>query len=364
MGVFQRYRDKDGKPYGPFFARYPIKRNMNGKIVYRRERVGTKTAAKALYAEKTAEFYSRERNGIPYTRNLKFAQLVDWNLEQPGVKAKKSFKDDVQRSGTLRRYFSHLSCSMIKPSNIEAYKQKRLQETSKTGRPPRPATVNRELALMKSMFNLAVRDEILSYNPCTGVSMLPEENERDRVLTGEEYSKLLEELSEPAKSVVQVAYWTGMRIGEIINLTWDRVNMKEGYIDLDYADTKTKRKRRVYLTDGVSKNFKHINGVRSLTHKFVFISKNGRPVKGIRTAFEGACRRAGIKDFVMHDLRHCFATNMRKAGIHDSVIMAQTGHKTMSMFLRYNTVDESDGRGAVNRLSDYLDGEIKKVTQK
>ena len=83
-------------------------------------------------------------------------------------------------------------------------------------------------------------------------------------------------------------------------------------------------------------------------------------MKSIRTAFEGACRRAGIKDSVMDDLRHCFATNMRKAGIHDSVIMAQTGHKTTSMFHRYNTVDESDGRDAVNRLSDYLDGGIKK----
>ncbi|MBN1881617.1 MAG: site-specific integrase, partial [Deltaproteobacteria bacterium] len=121
---------------------------------------------------------------------------------------------------------------------------------------------------------------------------------------------------------------------------------------------------RVYLTDDVVEILKRANKVRSLTHTFVFTNKNGRPVKTIRTAFEGACRRAGIKEFVMHDLRHCFATNMRKAGIHDSVIMAQTGHKTTSMFLRYNTVDESDGRDAVSRLTDYLCGDIKKVTQK
>ena len=57
MGVFQRYKTEDGKPCGPFLTRYPITRDANGKIVYRREKVGSKTAAKALYAEKTAEFY-------------------------------------------------------------------------------------------------------------------------------------------------------------------------------------------------------------------------------------------------------------------------------------------------------------------
>jgi hypothetical protein len=63
----------------------------------------------------------------------------------------------------------------------------------------------------------------------------------------------------------------------------------------------------------------------------------------------------GIVQALQHvDPRHRFVTNMRRAGVHDSVIMAQTGHKTMSMFQRYNRVDESGGKEAVQRLSDYL----------
>ena len=147
-----------------------------------------------------------------------------------------------------------------------------------------------------------------------------------------------------------------MRISEILNLTWDRVNMKERHVDLGYKDTKTKQKRRVFLPDEGLSILAAANRVRSLSHKFVFTHADGRPVKSIRTAFENACRRAGIGGFVVHDLRHCFVTNMRKANVHDSVIMEMTGHKTPSMFLRYNSVDESDGRAAVKRLSGYLAG--------
>lgn len=354
MGVFQRYKNKEGKSNGHWFARYPVKRDMNGKIVYERKKVGDKTAAKIFFAQKVAEFEMRERTGSQYTRDFTFGQLVDWYLEQPGPKAKCSYKDDVQRSGVLRRYFGHLKASRILPSDIERYQQKRLEETSRRGIPTRPATVNREFALMRRTFNLAIRDELVLRNPCKGIPMLPEQNKRDRTLSSEEYRKLFEELHEPVRSIVLVAYHTGMRINEILTLTWDKVSMKEGYIDLTYADTKTKQKRRIFLTDAVKSVLLEANKVRSLSHKFVFVHKDGRPVRSIRTAFENACKRADIAGFVIHDLRHCFVTNMRKAGVHDSVIMAQTGHKTMSMFLRYNSVDESDGKEAVQKLSDYL----------
>jgi len=80
----------------------------------------------------------------------------------------------------------------------------------------------------------------------------------------------------------------------------------------------------------------------------------GKPVKSIRNSFKRACKKAGIEDFKFHDLRHTFNTNMRKAGVERSVIMKITGHKTMSMFERYNTVDRDDAHEAIKRLDDYL----------
>ena len=68
----------------------------------------------------------------------------------------------------------------------------------------------------------------------------------------------------------------------------------------------------------------------------------GKSIKSIKVAFKRACQKAGIDDFRFHDLRHTFVTNMRRAGKQDRAIMAITGHKTISMLMRYDKVDEED----------------------
>jgi len=89
---------------------------------------------------------------------------------------------------------------------------------------------------------------------------------------------------------------------------------------------------------------------------------NGKPIRDLRTALRKACKRAAItygrfkKDgFVFHDLRHTFNTNMKKAAVAESVIMAITGHSTREMFDRYNTADAEDTRQAIDRLHGYLE---------
>jgi hypothetical protein len=86
-------------------------------------------------------------------------------------------------------------------------------------------------------------------------------------------------------------------------------------------------------------------GVPVFTHR-------GKPITGstIRIGLEIACRRAGITDFTFHDLRHSFTTNMRRAGVHDLVIMAITGHKTPAMFMRYNTVSREELMTAARKI--------------
>ena len=102
-------------------------------------------------------------------------------------------------------------------------------------------------------------------------------------------------------------------------------------------------------------------------HIFLF---KGKPIKDIRTAFKRACRDAnipygrGTKDgFVFHDTPHCFNTNMRKSGVPESVIMKITGHSTREMFLRYDTVDSSDTRKAVDQMEGFLKSVDQNVDQ-
>jgi integrase len=131
-----------------------------------------------------------------------------------------------------------------------------------------------------------------------------------------------------------------MRFGEIVGLTWDMVNMKERYLDLTAKDTKTNQLRQVnfYDLEPVRIILERVSRIRAIGHSFVFTYR-GKPIKNIKIALASALKKAKIEDFQFHDLRQTFNTNMRKAGVEQTVIMKLTGHKTDSMFRRYNTVD-------------------------
>ncbi|RPJ38705.1 MAG: site-specific integrase, partial [Deltaproteobacteria bacterium] len=206
-----------------------------------------------------------------------------------------------------------------------------------------------EIEVMKRIFNLAMRDDRVEKNPCWKVTRLSEKNARDRVVSKEELDMLLEKLPRHAADIVAVGYHTGMRAGEIFNLTWDRVNMKEGFLVLTQQDTKTEEARHVYFNGSVREILGRLGKVRHISHNHVF-SYEGKPLKSIKTALANALEETGIKDFRFHDLRHTWTTNARKAGVDRTVIMKPTGHKTLSMFTRYNSVDEDDAKQALKMM--------------
>jgi integrase len=194
---------------------------------------------------------------------------------------------------------------------------------------------------------------MVTKNPCWKVSMLREDNKRDRILSADEFKRLLKELPKHLVPIVSVAYYTGMRRMEILNLTWKKVNIQEGYINLEPEDTKTSEPRKIYFNGVLCEIFRKAGKVRSLKHDFVFTFK-GKPLRDIRIGFTKALKKAGIENSRLHDLRHTFNTNMRKAGIDQTVIMKLTGHKTLSMFHRYNTVDQEDAIDAMKKLDLFL----------
>ena len=325
---------------------------------YKTEVVGKSArAAKKLLARREAEWekkkYLDEIEEQVELVHYTFAELVSWYLGLPVAKNKRSYDKDVQRSKHLLNYFGAMRADKIKPSMVESFQHEMLGRKSYRGRKYKPATVNRMLALMKRIFNLAVREDMVLKNPCWKVSMLPENNQRDRVLSADELDRLLAELPAHLRPIVLVGYYTGMRRQEILGLTWSRVDMEAGFIDLESKDTKTSEPRRLYFNDVLRDVFEKAGKVRGLHHDRVFTYR-GKPIAHIRKSFNAACQRAGIENFVFHDLRHTFNTNMRKAGVDHTVIMKLTGHKTMAMFNRYNTVDREDAWAAMRRLETYL----------
>jgi integrase len=313
----------------------------------RRERIGPN---KAAAEQRLREILSARTEGryikkSPDSRTL-FKDLAAWYLELPEVKAKRSYDRDYRSMKLLLPFLGERLLKDINPALVEAYKQKRLSEPS--GRTPqfltKPATVNRELACLKTVFSKAVKNGKADRNPVQGVKLLKENNERDRILSSEEYARLLAESPDHLRPIVKVAYHTGMRQGEILNLTWGQVDFKEGFIRLRPEDTKTNEGRLIPLNRELIEMFKAMPKGFPVVRVF---TREGKPIKSIREIFEATCRKAGIEEFTFHDLRHTAINNWRLQGHDYFRIMAATGHKTLNVFKRYNTVSKEELKALV-----------------
>lgn len=280
-----------------------------------------------------------------------FKELSEWYLGLPEVQAKRSFERD---EGTVRTrlnpYFGTLPLRQITPSLINEYVSKRLEKGI------RPATVNRELALFKSMFNKAIRDGKLEKNPSQGVKLLPEHNERDRILSPEEWERYKNHCPGWYLPVAMMAYQCAVRKGEIVNLSPSRVDLKEGFIRLRSEDTKTGEARSIPIHPELIEVLRQVLKVRPLNCNCVF-HRDGKPITAdqIRWIHELISRKAGIEGFVFHDFRHTCINNWRRDGHDYFKIMAASGHRTMSVFRRYNMVDEPELKtlvGSNQKVSD------------
>ena len=150
-----------------------------------------------------------------------------------------------------------------------------------------------------------------------------------------------------------MAYQTGTRTGKILNLIWNRVDLKAGLVRLKAEDTKTDDARLVPLTTDLTTLLKDLYKVCYLQEPHVFLV-NGKSVHSIKTALKTSCRRTKIQGFRFHDFRHTAVTNMRRAGIDHLTIMRITGHKTLEVLKRYNSFLEGDLKDAAYRFNTYL----------
>jgi integrase len=190
------------------------------------------------------------------------------------------------------------------------------------------------------------------------VKKLLKRNARDKILTPEQFKALMEKLPAHTKAIIAMGFHTGMRLGETVNLTWDKVDLKGRMIRLEAADNKDKEPRKIPISEPLHEILKGIP--RAIHDDHVFLYK-GKPVTEIKRSLKTACKRAAFtygrfeKDgFIFHDLRHSFNTYMRKAGVAQSVIMKITGHARNSMFDRYNSIDEGDARQAITQLQGFF----------
>ncbi len=275
--------------------------------------------------------------------NVRFDQLGKWYLTLSEVKSKKSFDRDVRSIGKLIGFFKARPISQITPSLITEYQSKRLVEKSYRGENTKPATVNREIACLRTVFNKAIRDGKIEKTPMRGVKLLKENNQRERVLSPEEWEGYKANCFPWYFPIAMTAYYTAMRKGEILNLLIPRVDLRDGFIRLRPEDTKTGYGRSIPIAPELMEVLEKTLKVRHLNCDLVF-HLDGKPITphNVRVAHESACEGAGIQGFVFHDFRHTRINNWRKEGHDYFKIMSVSGHKTISIFKRYNMMGEEE----------------------
>ena len=212
------------------------------------------------------------------------------------------------------------------------------------------ATINRELALLRRMFSLAVEDGTLRTAP--RFSMLKEAAPRRGFLEHGDFQKLRQELPEYLRAIATMAYYTGMRRGEILKIRWNSVDSKNGELSLDPGMTKNDEPRSIPLF-GELRDMLKIEREKNPLSEFVFM-RHGQRVGSFYKAWKSACTRAGLEGHLFHDFRRTGVRNLIRAGVPERVAMAISGHKTRAVFERYNIVSGRDLKEAGNKLESYL----------
>jgi integrase len=217
------------------------------------------------------------------------------------------------------------------------------------------ATINRELSALKRMLNIGARQAPPKVDRVPYIPMLKENNTRKGFFEHAEFLALRDALPDYLKGFVAFAYKTGWRVSEITDLTWNQVDRDNGIVRLDPGETKNNDARTVYLDDELQEVFNHQWKVRENLIPYVFLNRHGtNQIRSFDKSWRKACKDAKIGKRFFHDFRRTAVRNMVRAGIPEGVAMKISGHKTRSVFERYNIVNDADLKLAAQRQEHYL----------
>lgn len=223
-----------------------------------------------------------------------------------------------------------------------------------------PGTVNRYLVALSAVLRTASDEWMwLETTPMSKVKKLGEPRGRVRFLSDDERKRLLDACRESTSTtlyqVVILALSTGMRQGEILGLTWDRVNLNRGAIIIE--ETKNGERRTVPLVGHAAEILTEYRRVhRRLDTPMVFPSEKGHKHTEVRQSWQNAVKRAKLQDFRFHDLRHSAASYLAMNGATLTEIADVLGHKTLAMVKRYSHLTEQHTAAVVSRMNEKVFG--------
>ena len=339
---------------------YWIKYSRNGKWYFESSQSRLKSVASELLKKREGEIQKGQIPGIHFDRIIfdELAEDFKWDREVNG----KNVAEAQKRIDHLEKFFKGMKVTAITNTHIREYIEDRIGEGAAN------ATINRELAALKRMFNLGARERPpkVDKNQVPYIKMLQEKNIRKGFLEYGEYLALIDALPEYLKGFVAFGYRTGWRKEEICSRKWQHVDLEVGIVRLEPGETKNGKGRTVYLDEELKAILQDQWEKRKSSKKilpYVFLNARGTDrIKQFDKAWKKACKAAGIGRRVFHDLRRSAVRNMVRSGISEHTAMKISGHKTRAIFDRYDIVSDFDLEQAAKKQAEYFDRVTKTVT--
>ena len=354
---------------------YWIKYYRHGKP-YRESAKSIKEGdAKRLLKNREGEISQGKLPGFYFDR-VTFEDLSGDFLRDRRINGR-SEGDAQKRLNNLNPFFENMRVTDITTSRINAYVDKRLTEGAANG------TINRELAALKRMLKLGARHEPPKVARVPHIEMLKEREPRQGFFEEIEFEAFRTALPSELQGFVTFGYLTGWRFQEVAGLTWDRVDMNHGTVRLNAQDTKNEEQRLLKMEPALLEVIEGCLNENKNGCPYVF-QRNGERLKDIRGAWNKACRETGLgygyklnnryaKKWeekglpagpIFHDFRRTAVRNMNRAGIQRKVAMLISGHKTESIFERYNITNNGDLEEAALKMEAFRNHGEEARTQK
>ena len=336
--------------------------DFRGAGVRIRESSQAKTKADALHAEALRRSELSQgaisRQAAPSPLFVAFAQdeFAPWcaseHRDHPSTYAR--YMRSIKALGD---FIGPRTLQSIDAGLVERYKLQRSQEPRKNTKSHRcvtPAAVNRDLSVLRILFNLAVRLGKASSNPVQGVRFLPENNLHMRVISREEEATYLKTASPLLRDVAIVMLETGMRPSEVCHLQGSDVDLQLRSASVRAGKTIYAR-RHLPLTNRAYEVLRSrlLNGSSEWLFPCPF--DTDKPVGEVRNAHNAAVKRAGIKPgFRLYDLRHTALTRMAMSGMDLPTLRELAGHSQIQMTMRYVHPTPEHKRRAVRQFEQSL----------
>ena len=300
-----------------------------------------KDEARILLSERLKDIRQGRNPELRQIKPKRFKDMVTEFLEKH-ARQRRDYQSFVHNTDILLRHFEGCTLQDITPAKIQEFVTARLGERVRAARSRkmvRPATVNRQRATLSTIFNCA---KAWGYyggdNPVGQVKRFRESLGRDRFLTAEEASKIIEHAPRHLRPVITAALHTGGRRREVLRLRWDDVDLDRGVLYFDPTNTKSGKQREVPIDRQLMTVLRERSKVRAIggdarTYLFTW---RGKRMTRIRTAFEKARKRAGLGENVtFHTLRHTFASWYMINGGDLYRLQKYLGHSTIALTQRY-----------------------------